>query len=335
MRITNNNQISLPLAVWLVHDEYDYVDLKNYISVTTLMKPLKQIVLPSRIPPEERESDVADYIARKLGNAIHDSIERAWENGAHRAMRLMGYPEDVIKRIVVNPTTEQLKNIQDPIVVWLENRGYRDIILNDTVYTIGGKFDMVSDGILNDNKSTSAYGWVFGTREDEHRLQMSLYRWIDAKRTDGEPPRVTEDICNVNYIFTDWQKAQARQNPNYPQQRVEQKTLTLMSLDETEAFVRFKLGLIAKHQSSDEDNMPQCTDEELWRSAPSYRYFSDPAKANQPGARSTRNFDTLHEANKYKADQGKGIVVTKLGEVKACGYCAAFDACKQKDAYFS
>jgi hypothetical protein len=334
MRITNNSGISLPLAVWLIHDEYDYVDAENYISVTTLMKPLKQIILPHRIPPTERTSDVSDYIARKLGNAIHDSIEVAWENGAHKALRLMGYPEDVIKRIVVNPTTEQRLNMPDMIAVWLENRGYRDIIINGTVYTVGGKFDMVSDGILNDNKSTSAYGWVFGTREDEHRLQMSLYRWIDAKRTDGETPRVSEEICNVNYIFTDWQKAQARSNPNYPQSRVEQKTLTLMSLDETEAFIRFKLALVAKHQRSEESDMPQCTDEELWRSAPSYRYFSDPEKAKQPGARSTRNFDTAHEANAYRAQQGKGIVQTKLGEVKACGYCAAFDTCKQKDQYF-
>lgn len=335
MQITNNTGISLPLAVWLIHDEYDYIDsVENYISVTTLMKPLKQIILPSRIPVEQRTSDVADYVARKLGNAIHDSIERAWERGAHRAMRLMGYPEDAIKRIVVNPTTGQRLNIPDMIAVYLENRGFREIVVDGVLHTIGGKFDMVSDGILNDNKSTSAYGWVYGTREDEHRLQMSLYNWIDKQRTDGEAPRVTEDICNVNYIFTDWQKMLAKTNPKYPQSRVEQKTLTLLSLDETEAWVRSKVAVVHRHLAAAEDQMPQCTDEELWRSDPKFKYYSDPEKAKLAGAKSTKNFDTLHEANQHLSQMGKGVVKTVPGEVKACGYCAAFDICQQKEQYF-
>lgn len=336
MHITNNSGIPLPLAVWLIHDEYDYIgNIENYISVTTLMKPLKQIVLPNRIPPDQRTADVTDFVARKLGNAIHDSIEQGWLRGAHRALRLLGYPEDVVKRIVVNPVTEQRRNMKDMIPVYLENRGYREINVNGVVHTIGGKFDMVSDGILNDNKSTSAYSWIYGTREDEHRLQMSLYRWIDAKRTDGEDPRVTEEICNVNYVFTDWQKMLARTNPKYPQSRVEQKTLTLLSLDETEAYVRSKLDLISRFSNALESDMPPCSDEELWRSDPKFKYFTDPAKAQQPGARSTKNFDTLAEASAYKAQQGKGVVVTVPGEVKACGYCPAFDVCKQKDDYFS
>ena len=61
----------------------------------------------------------------------------------------------------------------------------------------------------------------------------------------------------------------------------------------------------------------------------------DPAKANDPAARSTKNFDNLAEANAFKAEKGKGVVVTKLGEPKACEYCPAFDICKQKDAYFA
>ena len=31
MKITNNSNISLSLAVWLLHDEYDYVNETNYI----------------------------------------------------------------------------------------------------------------------------------------------------------------------------------------------------------------------------------------------------------------------------------------------------------------
>lgn len=329
MKITNNADISLPLAVWLIHDEYDYINLPNYISVTTLMRPVKQIVLPGRIPPEQRTADVEDYVARALGQSIHTAIEKAWTDGYARSLRLLGYPDDVIARVAVNPTDEELQARSDIIPVYLEQRTMREF----EGFTIGGKFDMVTDGIVNDTKSTSAWGWVFGTRDDENKLQGSLYRWLDVTRPGIK--RITEDFMRVNYVFTDWQKSQARTNPKYPKKRVEYKDIPLMSLKETEEWVRFKLNLLKQHSQSEEEHMPACSDEELWRSDPKYKYFTDPAKAAQPGARSTRNFDTLSEASAYKAQQGKGVVVTIPGEVKACGYCPAYDNCKQKDQYFN
>ena len=77
--ITNKTGISLALAVWAVNDDYDYQKTENYISATGLMKPIRQIVLPRRIPHDERPlEDVADCIARALGHSIHDSVEKAW-----------------------------------------------------------------------------------------------------------------------------------------------------------------------------------------------------------------------------------------------------------------
>lgn len=336
MPVTNNNNITLPLAVWLLHDEYDGDhDLLNYISVTALMKPVKQIILPRRIPNEQRTVDIADLVARKLGNSIHDSIERAWNVGSSRALRALGYPEDVISRVIVNPTTEQMNNVKDIIPVWLENRGFREIEVDGVTYTLGGKFDMVADGLLNDHKSSSAYSWVFGTNDENHALQMSMYRWIDQDRTDKEKPRITEDICNVNYVFTDWQKAQASSNPKYPQNRVEQKTLNLLDLNKTEEYIRNKIRSIVKNQDAPQSDMDRCSDEELWRSETVYKYYTDPEKANVPGSRATRNFTNLAEANAFKASKGKGIVLEIPGEVKACGYCDAFDICEQRKEYFN
>ena len=48
MKFTNKNNIPLSLAVWLVTDEYDYVDKPNYISATSLLKPTRQLVLSKR-----------------------------------------------------------------------------------------------------------------------------------------------------------------------------------------------------------------------------------------------------------------------------------------------
>lgn len=328
MRITNSSGIDLPLAVWLAHDDYDYITgVDNYISATTLMKPLRHIILPPRVPAGLRAMDVADMIATSLGHAIHDSIEKSWKQGHRRALTLLGYPEDVVEQIAINPTPEERRASNSMIPVYLEQRAMRTIDINGVTYTIGGKFDFVAEGITNDFKSTSVWSWIKGSRDEEHRLQGSLYKWI-------HPDKITEDYIRIHYLFTDWQKAEKKRNPDTYPNRIEKKDVPLLTVQETENWIRNKLLLIEKHKNSPEDQIPECTDEELWRSAPQHRYFSDPAKASDPNARSTRNFDDLNEARRFMAEKGgKGVIVTKPGEVKRCDYCAAYEICSQKDRY--
>jgi hypothetical protein len=328
MKVTNNMGISLPLAVWLLHDEYDYVQAENYISVTKLMKPIRQIILPGRIDDHAMETDVVDLIPRKLGHAIHDSVERAWATGQHiKALKTLGYPDKVIDRIKVNPTLEEVRASNEIIPVYIEQRAMAQI----EGFTLGGKFDMVADGIVQDTKSTSVWGWIKGTRDDEHQLQMSLYRWIDAQQ---EHRKITEDFGIVNYVFTDYAKAMARTNPDYPDCRIKAKEISLLSLDETENWIRAKLKELLRYWNTPEADLPECTDAELWRSNPVYKFFLDQVKAQLPGAKSTKNFSDLNEARKYQAEKGgRGIIITQPGEVKACGYCAGFMGCTQKDRY--
>jgi hypothetical protein len=331
MLVSNNAGISLSLAVWLLHDEYDYDPTENYISVTRLMKPLRQIVLPQRIEASKKFSDVEDYIPRALGKSLHDSIEKAWKTGYKRALALLGYSEDMINRVMINPTGAELKAAKNPIPVYIEQRAKRSIDVDGKTYIIGGKFDMVAEGILHDNKSTSAWSWVLSDKDEDHVLQMSKYRWIDA----AQPiQKVTADFCRINYIFTDWQKFQAKQNAKYPQKRVETKQLPLLSLAETEAWIRRKVKLYIKYKDTPENLLPECSDEELWRSDTKYKYYADPTKTS---GKSTRNFDSSSDAKKFMINErgGKGIVLEVPGEPKRCMYCEAFDVCTQKDRYFS
>lgn len=323
MRVTNLSEVSLPLAVWAVHDEYDFQKDENYISATTLMKPLRQLILPRRIEASIRPvPDVLDFIARASGNAYHDSIEKAWTNGYARSLRILGYPDDVINRVAINPTDDYLKSNPDTIPIYLEQRAKRQL----GKWIIGGKYDMVAEGIVQDYKSTSAFVWVKGSRNDEHALQGSIYRWLN-------PDKITEDFIRINYIFTDWQKFQAKSNPNYPQARVMHKDIPLLSEAETVRWMTNKLDLFEKYYGAKENEIPECTDEELWRSEPQHKYYSDPTKTS---GRSTRNFDDLVEARVYMTEKGgKGIIKTIPGEPKRCGYCDAFDNCTQKDRYFS
>ena len=339
MSITNRGDIPLGLAVWLLHDEYDYIDAENYISATALMKPIRHIILPPRVPKELQTSDLEDYISRALGHSLHDSVEKAWVKGYRRSLRLLGHPEKVIDRVLVNPTDEQMLTTPDAIPVYLEQRAFRKIIVNGEEFVIGGKFDMATEGIVNDTKSTTSYTWLYGTKDDDYKLQGSLYRWLNEEGfSDVEctqplrVKRITEDFIRINFIFTDWQRASAKQNPNYPQSRLLSKDVPLMSLEETENWIRAKIAEVLKYRDTPESQLPECTDEELWRSDPVYKYYSDPTKTS---GRSTKNFDSPVEARQFMAEKGgKGVIIANPGEVKRCGYCNAFPICSQKDKYF-
>ena len=321
MPITNNHGVSLALAVWLVNDDYDYNGAEHYISVTALMRPLRQIILPSRLDQSKREVDVVDLASRAMGNSLHDSIEKAWVKNHYRNLMKLGYPEDVIKRVLINPTPEELAAAKDPIPVYIEQRALRKL----GKWTVGGKFDMVAEGIVQDNKSTSAWTWVYGGRDSDHALQGSCYKWLN-------PDKITEDFIRINYIFTDWAKANLG-NAKYPRHRVDSKDIPLLDVTETEAWMTQKISLVEKYMDAPEKEIPECSSEELWMSDPEYKYYADPAKT---AGRSTKNFDNLAEARAFMATKaGKGVIKTIPGEPKRCGYCDAFDACSQKDKYFS
>jgi len=320
MAITNNHGVSLALAVWLVNDDYDYNPDENYISVTGLMRPLRQIILPSRVG-NKRDVDVTELAAKAMGNSLHDSIEKAWVKNYIRNLKKLGYSDEIIRRVYINPTDEELAANPDAIPVYLEQRATRNL----GKWTIGGKFDMVAEGIVQDNKSTSAWTWVYGGRDGDHKLQGSLYKWLN-------PGKITEDFIRINYIFTDWSKA-SLVNPKYPRHRVESKDIPLLDVTESEDWMTEKLSLVEKYMEAPEKEIPECTDEELWMSDPEYKYYADPAKT---AGRSTKNFDSLPEARAFMATKaGKGVIKTIPGEPKRCGYCDAFEACSQKDKYFS
>ena len=329
MKITNEHGLSLPMAVWLLHDDYDYNTDPAYISATSLLKSTKQIILGKRISSEDRTADISDFLAQRFGHAVHDSQEKAWRMSGKQALKRLGYPESVYENIAINPTEDYLKEHPECIPIWLEKRSIREITINGKVVKIGGKFDQVMEGKLFDSKTTSVWGYLNESKDDDHSMQGSIYRWLN-------PEIITDDFVNIQFVFTDWSKMMMRTVPNYPKIKAVEKVIPLHSLEDTEKFIRAKLSELLRLWDAPEEQMPPCTDKELWRSDPKFKYYSDPEKAKDPNARSTKNFDTLSDANAHMASKGgKGIVVTVPGEAKACGYCPAFDGCKQKDAYYA
>jgi hypothetical protein len=318
--ITNTASISLPLALWLIHDDYDYNYTERYISATTLLKGTKQIIMSQRVAGSERSMDVSDFIPSRIGTAIHDSVENAWRKNSYQGLRKLGYPERVAANVMINPTDEQLKANPDIIPIWFELRTTREF----NGFKVGGKFDTVMESRLFDIKSTSVWTYIKGRKDEDYQLQGSIYRWLN-------PELISDDYIYIQFIFTDWQKHEAKRDPEYPQCRIKEHRVKLLSIQDTQNFIKQKLDSLLRAWDLPEEQLTPCTDKELWRSPAEYKYYSKP-----DNVKASKNFDSLAEANSYMYGEKKGVGIVKTvpGQVRACEYCKAFPICKQKDEYF-
>lgn len=309
----NETGLPLSIAVFLATDNYD--NEENTVSATSLLKPLRQLILAPRVSTEDSSVDVLNLLKSRVGSAVHDGIEHAWKNNYKEALASLGYPKHVQDSVVINPSEKQVED--GCIPVYLEQRASKEV----NGIKITGKYDFIADGVLEDFKTTGTFTYTNDTKSNDYILQGSIYRWLN-------PDKVTSSILRIIYIFTDWNALRAKTDPSYPKQSVMAVEYPLMTLQETENYVKNRLNQYLKLKDAPEEDLPLCNDKELWRKDPVWKYYKDPNKT----ARSTKNFDSKQEAYiRLAKDGGNGIVIEKLGEVVACKYCPAFMACSQKD----
>ena len=313
---TNNNNISLPLAVFLMYDDYNYDERSNAISATGLIRPIRQLVLAQQNPTEAKTVEISELVASRMGNAIHKGCEIAWTDlpTVKKALKTLGANDDAADSIRINPP--YLK--EGETAVYVEQRIEKTI--DD--FIISGQYDLVLDGVLNDFKSTSVWTYIFDSSADSYIKQGSIYKWLS-------PDKITSDYININYIFTDWSAAKAREKKDYPQFKAITKKYDLWSIEETENWIRNKLDAYKLHLNTSQEGLPECTDEELWATEETFKYYKNPNKLD----RSTKNFKTMDEALIRKSEDGDvGIIKTVPGTVKHCPYCPVVNICTQAEA---
>ena len=314
IQLTNKENLSLPFLVWLCMDEYDHNHDPNNISATSLIKPLRQFILNEKLP--NTEVDVSNLVASRMGTAIHNSAEMSWMNkdNLFKALRLAGYPIRVIELVKVNPTEEELQRNPDIIPVYLEQRVTKQI----NEFTVSGKFDMVLDGNIYDYKSTSVYTYINDSNAQKYIEQASIYRYLN-------PKIITGDTITILFIFTDWSQAASYNNKDYPKSRLMEKSYPLMSIQETEVFIKQKLSAIKSYRLKDIQELPLCDEKDLWVDPTVWKYYKDPTKLT----RSTKNFDNSNDAYVFASNKGEGIVIEVKGKARACNYCNARPICTQ------
>lgn len=312
--LTNNTNVSLSMALWLADDDYDYDDDPNTISATTLLKPMKAIVLARQNSDLVKTGDVVSMAASRIGTAMHDAIERTWRKKASKIRRILcmlGLPKAVAGKIIVDPTQKEVD--AGCIPVYMEIRSYKQV----GKYRISGKFDFVMNGHLEDFKSTSTYTFVNKTNNTKYPKQGSLYRWLN-------PTIITDNIMTIVYFFTDW-KAGLAYDSNYPQHKVLSVKFTLDTIENTQAFVERQVDEIDRLMPLGQDDMPVCTREELWQGPGKWKYYK-----KKGAKRATKNFDIPSEAHdRLILDGNTGEVIHFPDQPTACTYCDVNELCKQ------
>lgn len=317
---TNDKGLSLSVAVWLADDNYEYSDDPYSISVTGLLKPIKQIVLARRLSEAERIQDVSTLVSSRFGQAIHSGVEKAWEHNYARNLESLGIPKRVIEKVRINPSQEELAANPNIIPVYMEQRAEKKV----GKWTVTGQFDFVIEGRLEDFKSTTVFTYINRTKDEDYIMQGSMYRWL-------HPTMITQPQMAIQYIFTDW-SARMANSKDYPKTRILEERFMLEEPAKVEAWIRNRISVIESLLDEPEDKLPECSPKELWQKESTFKYYKNPTKT----LKSTANFDNLSEAVARKtADGDVGIIVEVKGQVVACKYCNAYTLCQQKDRYLA
>lgn len=321
---TNNYELPLSLAAWLLDDGYDHaaVAQPNTFSVTEIIKPVRQVVLGRRanlIPTEDQTSpDIISLFNSRVGQSVHSSIENAWlSKRLPELLSKVGISKHVGRSIQVNPTDEEVAADPDAFKLYMEQR--RTVKINDK-YSLTGQYDFNFDGQLEDFKFTKTYAFTTGINDEYYIKQGSCYRFIF-------PEQILENTTRISFLFGDWMASRTG-TAGYPSVAIDSKMYPLMSQFETQKFITDKFKDIDKYMDAPEAEIPECNSDDLWKDKDVYKYYKNPKST----ARSTKNFPSVSEANlRLSQDGGVGIVKTVLGKVKACKYCKAFPICTQKD----
>jgi len=323
---TNQNNVSVPLAVFLMHDSYDYDKRTNAISATALLKPIREIVLRRQNPEAQKTVELSDLIASTMGSALHTACEASWTDSKNvaAALKLAGAADSAIDNVRINPETLQ----EGDIPIYVEQRCEKEI----DGFVISGKYDLVMDGTVHDYKSTSTWGYVNQSGREDYIKQGSIYKWLS-------PDKITNDTVQIHYIFTDWSVAESRKfkkedhnKENYPALKVATKSYPLWSVEETESWIRDRLTAITNYLELPQESLPECTDEDLWvrKMNEKYKYYSslDSLRASK-----VFGYDKYEhpeaEAQLHLANKGTGIVKHFPAMAVRCRYCSVQSICSQ------
>lgn len=277
------------------------------------------------------EYDGIDFLWTTMGSAIHTFLEYA--EYTQYEVQALKQASDVISRHGRKDVGEWIdKFINEKFPDHINHNVVQEKRLHAEVdgWTISGKPDRVEldNKKIIDFKMTSAWIWDKTDEHDKYKYQLSIYRWL-LHQYDIEI-----DTAEIIFIFRDWSKMTMLRSPSYPRRRVETLEIELMSLEETEAYIKNRIYL---HKEAEKGHVPMCTDKEVWARGASYKCYKKKGKVVNKRAMNGGTHDTYESALAFKAKVKDKLMPNEDVEIKynppvrgRCeSYCAVSQFCTQ------
>ena len=305
MELTNKGNLPQIIVDLVSLDLYDAGS--SDISVTSLIDApqIRYLKKTNKV-----QYDASDFLWTTLGSAIHGALEYA--EYSQYEVKVLKQAQDIFER-----------HKQQKVADWVEkfvNKTFSEHLDFNVVqekrlfvevddWTISGKPDRIEldTKTLIDFKMTSA--WVFDKpdQHDKYRKQLSIYRYMLHK--EG----IEIDTAKIIFIFRDWSKMAMFRSKTYPRRRVEELEIDLMSLEETEAYIKKRIFL---HKQAELGNAPLCTEEEMWARDGSFKCYKKKGKVLSKKAMPKGTFKTFDEALAFKGAMKEKLMPTEDIEIK-------------------
>jgi hypothetical protein len=172
---------------------------------------------------------------------------------------------------------------------------------------ITGAFDLVYDKRhMYDLKNTSCWKAMFGDKFD-WAAQSNIYRWMY-----NNDRGITLDALSIVALLRDWNKNQMfRSGPKYPRYPAVEFKMPVWDLDESFKFMEDRVNLMIKYEDTLDDDLPECTYEEMWSDADSVAVMSTRLKSRAlrvlSSMKAAKNFVNMHLAKPDCKDSVKTL----------------------------
>lgn len=253
--------------------------------------------------------------------------------------------------------------ISPPRIDQLRKKHYKDIekdISEEFFALLGSATHQIlewgadGDDVVEERLYARVRGWVISGAMDVQRIGGDTFKIIDYKvcstytftKDEGKAKpeweqqqniyallaRINKGInvtkISICAIYRDWKSAEAQRNPQYPQSPILEIDVPVWPEKQQ---LKYLLDRVRLHQEAEMlhdmgSELPLCTEEDMWVNGTLW------SVRKTGGTRSSKNFYTEDEANKFAEEKGEGYeVIKKPGKPNRCAgnYCGVAQWCSQ------
>lgn len=188
-------------------------------------------------------------------------------------------------------------------------------------FKISGKPDLYDKVLqtVEDYKITSV--WATKEVKREWEEQINVNAWILRKHNYPIKGGF------INAILRDWNRREAKRNPEYPQISFKRIPIKIWTLKQQEQFIKDRLELHHTQSKLPDNELLLCTPEERWAKPEQFAVYKNKNK------RATKLFDTEEDAKTFAAQLEEGSkdkikVENRPGQdIRCMDYCLVNNFC--------